>query len=160
MHLGNVFCALMAWLDARAQGEAMLLRIEDLDPDRCKREYALTLMEDLRYLGLDWDEGGDLPAYYQSNRREIYEWALNKLREKGIVYPCFCTRAQLHAASAPHASDGQTLYAGTCAAGLLAAICMWTFPISSGIFPQTKMIPLLTILRLRIPLSRGWWMLR
>lgn len=115
MHLGNVFCALIAWLDARAQGEDMLLRIEDLDPDRCKREYALTLMDDLRYLGLDWDAGGDIPAYYQSSRREIYEQMLDTLRQKGLVYPCFCTRAQLHAASAPHASDGQTLYAGTCA---------------------------------------------
>ena len=103
MHLGNVFCALIAWLDARAQGERMLLRIEDLDPDRCRRAYAMTLMEDLRYLGLDWDEGGEDDSYFQSTRRDIYEQALHKLEEKGLVYPCFCTRAQLHAASAPHA---------------------------------------------------------
>ena len=115
MHLGNVFCALIAWLDARAQGERMLLRIEDLDPDRCRHAYAMTLMEDLRYLGLDWDEGGEDETYFQSTRRDIYEQALQMLEKKGLVYPCFCTRAQLHAASAPHASDGQTLYAGTCA---------------------------------------------
>ena len=87
MHLGNVFCALIAWLDARAQDEQLLLRIEDLDPDRCRMEYAQTLMDDLRFLGLDWDGGGDA-ASFQSARRDVYERALQTLEQKGKIYPC------------------------------------------------------------------------
>lgn len=108
MHLGNVFSALLAWLSVRSQGGKMILRIEDLDPDRCRREYALQLMDDLRWLGLDWDE--EQP--WQSERSEAYAAAFAALQEK--VYPCYCSRTELHAASAPHASDGRVLYAGTC----------------------------------------------
>lgn len=118
MHLGNLCCALLAWLSVRSQNGEMLLRIEDLDPDRCKREYAEQLCDDLMWLGLDWDEGpgkaGYVGPYYQSERRHIFEEALQTLQAKNLVYPCFCTRAQLHAASAPHASDGVFRYAGTC----------------------------------------------
>ncbi len=89
MHLGNVACALLAWLSVRSQGGEMVLRIEDLDPDRCREEYALTLMEELTWLGLTWDEG----PYWQSRRRDLYEKALRELGQD--VYPCFCTRAQL-----------------------------------------------------------------
>ena len=110
MHLGNVLCALLAWLSARHQNGAFLLRIEDLDAMRCPRSYADLIMDDLRWLGLDWD--GEVP--YQSERSEIYEKYENILREKGLLYPCFCSRAALHAASAPHLSDGRVLYAGTC----------------------------------------------
>ncbi|MGN0479363.1 MAG: tRNA glutamyl-Q(34) synthetase GluQRS [Hominenteromicrobium sp.] len=110
MHLGNLCCALLAWLSVRYQGGEMLLRIEDLDPDRCRRAYAEQLCDDLRWLGLDWDIG----PYYQSNRRTEYERALESLESRGLVYPCFCTRAQLHAASAPHGSDGVFRYPGTC----------------------------------------------
>lgn len=108
MHLGNVFSALLAWLSVRAQGGKMILRIEDLDPDRCRKEYALQLMEDLRWLGLDWD--AEQP--WQSRRSDAYAEAFAALGEK--VYPCYCSRTELHAASAPHASDGRVLYAGTC----------------------------------------------
>lgn len=110
MHLGNVFSALLAWLSAKSQGGEMVLRIEDLDPDRCRPEYAETLKDDLRWLGLDWDRE-QIP---QSQRTDAYADALSLLENQGLVYPCYCNRAELHAASAPHASDGRILYGGTC----------------------------------------------
>lgn len=118
IHLGNILCCLLAWLSVRQKGGRVLLRIEDLDTARCPRRYSEQMLEDLRWLGLDWDEGpevsGPQEPYYQSERTEFYEAALQKLQEQGLVYPCFCTRAELHAASAPHREDGQVLYAGTC----------------------------------------------
>jgi len=110
MHLGNVFAALLAWLSVRSQGGEMILRIEDLDPDRCRPEYADRLKKDLELLGLDWDR----EQTPQSQRGEAYAEAFSRLEKQGLVYPCYCSRAELHAASAPHASDGQLLYAGTC----------------------------------------------
>lgn len=110
MHLGNVFSCLCAWLSARSQGGSIVLRIEDLD-DRCKRpELAAQLIDDLAWLGLEWDEG----PYYQHDRLDLYESALRRLKDAGLTYPCFCTRAELHAASAPHASDGTPIYRGAC----------------------------------------------
>lgn len=110
MHLGNVFSCLCAWLSARSQGGSIVLRIEDLD-DRCKRpELAAQLIDDLAWLGLEWDEG----PYYQHDRLDLYEAALRRLQDAGLTYPCFCTRAELHAASAPHASDGTPIYRGAC----------------------------------------------
>ncbi len=118
MHLGNVLCALLAWLSVRSRGGKYILRIEDLDPDRCPRHYADLIEDDLRWLGLDWDEGGSMGgpdgSYYQSERTAIYEHYFEILQEKGLIYPCFCSRAALHAASAPHLSDGRVIYAGTC----------------------------------------------
>ena len=110
MHLGNAFSSLIAWLSARSSGGRMVLRIEDLDPRASSRERAKTLIDDLAWLGLDWDEG----PHYQSDRLAAYDDAIVRLEELGLTYPCFCTRAELHAASAPHASDGTYLYAGTC----------------------------------------------
>lgn len=110
MHVGNVFAALMAWLGVRSAGGRLVLRIEDLDPRGSRPEAARLLIDDLCWLGLDWDEG----PYYQSERSELYAEALRSLRAHGLTYPCFCTRAELHAATAPHASDGTYLYAGTC----------------------------------------------
>lgn len=110
MHLGNVFSALLAWLSVQSQGGEMVLRIEDLDPDRCKKEYAETLKDDLRWLGLTWDR----EQTPQSLRTEAYQEAFERLEAMGLVYPCYCSRGELHAASAPHASDGRLLYAGTC----------------------------------------------
>lgn len=110
MHLGNVFSALMAWLSVRSAGGHMVLRIEDLDPRARNRTYADQLMDDLRWLGLDWDVG----PFYQSERTSVYDEAIRRLDRLGLTYPCFCTRAELHAASAPHASDGTYIYAGTC----------------------------------------------
>lgn len=110
MHLGNVFSALLAWLSVRSQGGEMVLRIEDLDPDRCRPAYAETLMDDLRWLGLDWDR----EQTPQSRRTAVYAEAFDRLAALGLVYPCYCTRDQLHAASAPHAADGRLLYSGAC----------------------------------------------
>ena len=89
MHLGNVFSALLAWLSVRSRGGRMLLRIEDLDPDRCRPEYAKTLKRDLDWLGLDWD-AEQTP---QSRRTEAYRAEFDKLAALGLVYPCYCSRA-------------------------------------------------------------------
>lgn len=110
MHMGNVFCALLSWYHARKQGGRWLLRIEDLDPQRSRREYALQLMDDLQWLGLEWD--GD--AVWQSERSDIYEHYLGELISRGLTYPCYCTRADIMATQAPHESDGRIVYAGTC----------------------------------------------
>ncbi len=116
LHLGNVLCCLLAWLSARQKGGQVLLRVEDLDTARCPRRHALQLEEDLRWLGLHWDEGPGSAGgpYYQSQRTDLYQAALDRLMERGLVYPCFCTRAELHAASAPHRGDGRAVYPGTC----------------------------------------------
>ncbi|MGI6254094.1 MAG: tRNA glutamyl-Q(34) synthetase GluQRS [Acutalibacter sp.] len=118
LHLGNLFCSLIAWLAAKSQGGKILLRNEDLDIDRTRPEYFLQAQRDLEALGLFWDEGGDASGphapYDQSHRSGFYTQQLHKLEDLGLVYPCFCSRAQLHAASAPHASDGEPIYAGTC----------------------------------------------
>ncbi len=110
MHLGNVFSALMAWLAVRSADGRMVLRIEDLDTRAQNPQVAQDLMRDLEWLGLDWDEG----PYYQSQRRDLYQAAVDDLAARGLTYPCFCSRADLHAASAPHASDGTYIYQGTC----------------------------------------------
>ena len=118
MHLGNLCCCLLAWLSAKSSGGKVVLRIEDLDAVRCPREFADLLEADLAWLGLAADEGGSKGGprgpYYQSERSAIYEEYYQKLVRKGLVYPCFCSRSQLHAASAPHRSDRQVIYAGTC----------------------------------------------
>ncbi len=110
MHLGNVFAALMAWLAVRSQDGTMLLRIEDLDRQRTKPEYVETLRQDLAWLGLTYD--AETPA--QSTRTEIYKAHFDILRKKDLLYPCYCTRAQLHSVNAPHQSDGTYVYPGTC----------------------------------------------
>ena len=118
LHLGNLLCALLVWLSARQKNGRVLLRVEDLDTARCPRRYAEQMEKDLRWLGLDWDIGPEKETgtgpYYQSERTALYQAALEKLQGMGRVYPCFCTRAELHAASAPHREDGQVVYAGTC----------------------------------------------
>ena len=110
MHLGNVFCALLSWLSAKSQGGEWVLRIEDLDPQRSREEYALQLMDDLQWLGLPWD--GE--PVWQSQRGQIYEEYLLRLTEMGLTYPCHCTRADIMATQAPHETDGRVVYKGTC----------------------------------------------
>lgn len=117
MHLGNAWTAMLAWLYVRSSGGTMVLRIEDLDPDRSRPEYITGLMADMRWLGLDWDEGPDVGGpylpYCQDRRRDLYQAALERLAAKDLVYPCYCTRAKL-AASAPHVGDNNSRYTGTC----------------------------------------------
>lgn len=114
MHLGNVMCALIAWLSARSQNGSILLRIEDLDAYRCSwEENTEILIDDLNFLGLDFDGGYDRQEW-QSSRSEIYLTEYQKLLSRGLIYPCTCSRAQLHADRAPHASDGRYIYDGRC----------------------------------------------
>lgn len=109
MHAGNVFASLMAWLVAKSQGGRIVLRIEDLDAGRSKAEYADAVQRDFDRLGLTWDSG----PYFQHDRQEAYRAAYQSLDKRGIVYPCFCTRADVHAASAPHHGQ-KVVYPGTC----------------------------------------------
>lgn len=111
LHLGNARSFLLAWLDARARGARVLLRIEDLDGPRVKEGADLAAIEDLAWLGLDWDEG----PIYQRPRRARYQEALARLAAAGLAYPCVCTRADVaRAASAPHPGEEGPLYPGTC----------------------------------------------
>ena len=110
MHLGNVFSALLSWLSVKSKGGQWLLRIEDIDPGRSRQEYADLLMADLEWLGLAWD---GIPVY-QSQRSDLYEHYFSLLRQQGLTYPCYCTRADLLATQAPHESDGRVVYPGTC----------------------------------------------
>ncbi len=123
LHLGNAWSFLLAWLAARAEGGRVILRHEDIDPDRSRQEWMDAIERDLRWLGLDWDEGpnhGPHGPYHQSLCRHLYEKALDKLRARGLVYPCYCTRKELRLmAGAPHgAADGLgdegAAYPGTC----------------------------------------------
>ncbi len=119
MHLGNAFAALLAWLDVRSAGGRLVLRIEDLDTSRCSAEKAAQVLADMRWLGLDWDEGGLLNGelnsdYRQSRRTGHYQQAFAKLSAQGLVYPCFCSRAERMAANAPHREDGAVVYDGRC----------------------------------------------
>ena len=110
MHLGNVFAAFMAWLSVRSQNGMMVLRMEDLDTERTKTEYAEILLDDLAWLGLDYD----VVTPPQSTRTKVYDRYFSILQEKGLLYPCYCTRSQLHSVNAPHLSDGTYVYPGTC----------------------------------------------
>lgn len=110
MHLGNMFAFLMAWLGAKAEGGRILLRMEDLDTLRCSAEYADLIRGDLEWLGLEWDR--ETPP--QSSRSEAYRAALDSLTERGLTFPCWCTRGELNIVNAPHASDGHPIYPGTC----------------------------------------------
>ncbi|HWI51922.1 MAG TPA: tRNA glutamyl-Q(34) synthetase GluQRS, partial [Symbiobacteriaceae bacterium] len=120
MHIGNARTALLAWLQARHAGGQFVLRMEDIDKPRSRPELARQILSDLRWLGLDWDEGPDVGgpygSYVQSERSDLYEAALAKLTADGWLYPCYCSRAELMAiASAPHglAEEGPR-YPGTC----------------------------------------------
>lgn len=109
MHAGNVFSALVAWLTAKSTGGTIVLRIEDLDKERSKACFIDDVQRDFEKLGLYWDEG----PYFQHDRDEAYAAAFEELRSRGLIYPCFCTRADLHAASAPHHGE-KLVYPGTC----------------------------------------------
>ena len=110
MHLGNVSVALLAWVSAKSQGGEIVLRVEDLDPARSRPVFTEAILDDLRWLGLTWDRR----AEDQSRRGAAYAQALEQLRAAGLIYPCYCSRDELRAASAPHASDGRVIYGGAC----------------------------------------------
>jgi glutamyl-Q tRNA(Asp) synthetase len=115
LHLGHAFSAFNAWRRARRAGGRFLLRLEDIDPTRCRPDYAYAIQEDLAWLGLDWDG----PVRVQSDHLSDYRVVLDELAERGLVYPCFCTRADIvrevaASSAAPHGPDGAPLYPGTC----------------------------------------------
>ncbi len=110
LHLGSAYAALMAWRRARAAGGRFLLRIEDIDPGRCRAEYVAAILEDLAWLGLEWER----PVRQQSAHLAAYRGTLARLEAMGVLYRCICTRADIAAAgSAPHGPEG-ALYPGTC----------------------------------------------
>jgi glutamyl-Q tRNA(Asp) synthetase len=114
LHLGHAASALVAWGAARRAGGRFLLRIEDIDPTRCRPEFTAAILEDLAWLGLDWD--GEVRV--QSAHLPEYRQTLDALQARGLLYPCFCTRAEIAreiaaSAAAPHGPDGP-LYPGTC----------------------------------------------
>jgi glutamyl-tRNA synthetase len=120
LHLGNLRTALLAWLFARAAGGTFVLRIEDLDLPRVRSGATAEMLRDLRWLGLDWDEGpdvgGHLGPYVQSMRHALYGAAVARLRAQDLIYPCYCTRAELaRIASAPQGPEDAPRYPGTCA---------------------------------------------
>jgi glutamyl-tRNA synthetase len=117
--MGNARTYLLAWLSIRSRGGRVILRMEDIDSPRVKRGAAEQAIEDLRWLGLDWDEGPDAGGphapYVQTQRLELYQQALGKLKAAERVYPCTCTRSDVAAAaSAPHAGQEGPRYPGTC----------------------------------------------
>lgn len=120
LHLGNARTALLAWAQVRSVGGQFVLRVEDLDQGRVRPGVAEQQMDDLRWLGLDWDEGPDVNGpfapYTQSERQADYDNALAELSSRGLVYACTCTRREIAAAaSAPHGADDEgPCYPGTC----------------------------------------------
>jgi len=109
LHFGNLRTAMLAWLHARLQGGDFIVRMEDLDTPRVVPGSADQILRDLEWLGLDWDG----PVLYQSQRSDLYQYALNKLSKSGLSYQCFCSRKDiLEAASAPHGNVG--VYSGFC----------------------------------------------
>ena len=112
LHLGHAYSALFAADRAARAGGRFLLRIEDIDRSRCRPEFEAGILEDLAWLGLEWEE----PVRRQSDHMADYAAALARLDERGLLYPCFCTRREIEAAAtAPHGPDGAP-YPGTCRA--------------------------------------------
>ena len=165
LHIGNARSLLLAWLSARSHGGKVLLRIEDLMPGQ--PEYVISLLRDLRYLGLDWDappdcEGvcevadfvdldGDLaPFVLQSERHRAYNRVLGRLLDAGLVYPCVCTRREIEAAvRAPHAEDRGVAYPGTCRGRFADVKAALTFEAQRAEAAGGK--PIGVALRLRVP---------
>lgn len=134
-HVGNARTYLLAWLSLRSRGGTVLLRMEDIDSPRIKHGAAEQAIADLRWLGLDWDEGPDLGGprapYIQTKRLDFYERALDELKQAERVYPCTCSRSDIEAAaSAPHVGQEGPIYPGSCAGNQVADQvegCAWRF---------------------------------
>lgn len=108
LHLGNIATFLVTWLDIRSSGGKLIFRMEDLDPDRSFEKFENCITDDLKWLGLTWDYGWSFDNscnYSQSNRTKLYEDVFSQLCNKGLIYPCYCTRSERLAASAVHAGD-------------------------------------------------------
>ena len=134
LHLGNARTALLAWLQARAAGGRFVMRVEDLDPGRVRPGLMEAQLADLRWLGLDWDEGPDVGGphapYLQTRRTETYDAALARLAEAGLLFACTCSRKDIAAAaSAPHAGEEGPRYPGTCRVRVVAR---WPEPALAG----------------------------
>ncbi len=141
LHLGHARTFWIAYERARAVGGVLVLRNEDLDRARCRPEFVAGMIEDLRWLGISWQEGPDCggPAgpYSQSQRLDRYRAAFERLREQKLIYPCGCSRRDvLSAARAPHAAEDEPVYPGTCRGGLSSAIAgekaNWRFRVPDG----------------------------
>lgn len=148
LHLGNARSFLLAWLHARRQRGRVVLRMEDLDHPKVKPGTAQAALDDLHWLGLDWDEGPDVGGphapYVQTERRPLYREALLRLQRRGLVYPCVCSRRDVEAGqSAPQAGEDGLAYDGTCRgrfAHYAAAVAAlppgrlpaWRFRVSAG----------------------------
>ncbi len=142
-HVGNARTYLLAWLSVRSRGGQMILRIEDIDSPRVKRGAAEQALADLRWLGLDWDEGPDVGGpsalYVQTQRLPLYHDALQRLMAAERVYPCTCTRSDVAAAaSAPHLGQEGPLYPGTCAFRTVADALTLTRSVSEGCSPSVS----------------------
>lgn len=119
LHLGNMASSLLAWLDARSLGGEIIFRLEDLDPERSYMDYAELMAGDLRWLGLDWDAGWPENAgFSQGERTEYYRAAFDELESRGLIYRCWCSRAERLAASAPHPGEA---HPGSCRCRSLSA---------------------------------------
>src|SRR5437868_9112001 len=140
-HVGNARTYLLAWLSIRSRSGRVILRMEDIDSPRIKRGAAEQAVADLRWLGLDWDEGPDIGGphapYIQTQRLDLYRDALEKLKAAERVYPCTCTRSDVEAAaSAPHIGQEGPIYPGTCSHRRAADAQMLSRSASEGTLPQ------------------------
>jgi glutamyl/glutaminyl-tRNA synthetase len=141
LHLGHARTFWVAQTRARAEGGTLVLRNEDLDPQRSKPQFVEAMFEDLRWFGFEWqeghDSGGPFAPYNQSERRSLYEAAFARLRSAGVIYPCTCSRGDvLRASQAPHAGEDELIYPGTCrnktSSALDAARANWRFRVPDG----------------------------
>src|SRR3569833_1085385 len=142
LHLGNLRTALLAWLHTRLAGGVFVLRIEDLDLARNRTGGTEQIMDELRWLGINWDEGPDISGpcapYVQSQRTAFYRTAFERLRAQGLLFPCFCSRKDIaQAASAPHGGAAAAVYPGTCRVytdhARTSTHCAWRYRVSDEV---------------------------
>ena len=137
LHLGHALTFRVAHDRCREKNGVLIYRNEDLDPDRCRPEFVTAAMDDLRWLGIDWDEGpgggGRFGPYDQSARLDRYREAWETLRLRNVIYPCRCSRRDLQeAARAPHEAGGEAIYPGTCRPGGAGALAAGDWPVDAG----------------------------
>ena len=138
LHLGHARTFAIAWQRCRSAGGELVMRSDDLDRSRCRPEYLQAALDDLRWLGLDWqegpDQGGPHAPYEQSQRMSIYQEWFQRLQALELVYPCSCSRKDvLSAARAPHAEDEEPIYGGTCRGGTDGPVRCWRWRVPDGL---------------------------